>query len=157
MISPTLSRIEMDKYLISREKSCQAPERKKERKKLWAAVIVLPCLLPPACHWYLQYWFLARIGLAVVRGSDSPISFSAKTLNSYSFPSSAIARFKLWFFKIGPIFYTFLDRWQWNLCWMWQPAWTRHQRRHRISQWDILEGGHQSPWISPRRVYIQWQ
>ena len=43
MFPPTLSRIEMDKYLISREKSCQTPERKKESK---AAVIVLP----PACH-----------------------------------------------------------------------------------------------------------
>ena len=36
----------------------------------------------------LLYWFLARNGLAVCRGSDSPISFSENTLNSYSLPSS---------------------------------------------------------------------
>ena len=82
MFPPTLSRIEMDKYLISREKSCQTKERK--------AAVVVSALSCPSCHWYLQYWFLARMGLAVVRASDSPISFSAKTLNSYSFPSSAI-------------------------------------------------------------------
>ena len=38
--------------------------------------------------WYSQYWFLAMMDLDVWSGSDSPTSFSAKTLNSYSFPSS---------------------------------------------------------------------
>ena len=44
MFPPTLSRIEMDKYLISREKSCQIEERKAVVVVSWPA---LPC---PALH-----------------------------------------------------------------------------------------------------------
>ena len=42
MFPPTLSRIEMDKYLISREKSCQTKERK--------AAVVVSALSCPSCH-----------------------------------------------------------------------------------------------------------
>ena len=41
MFPPTLSRIEMDKYLISREKSCQIEERKAAVVVSWPA---LPCM-----------------------------------------------------------------------------------------------------------------
>ena len=58
MISPTLSRIEMDKYLISREKSFQT-KRKKERLRLWLSCmsLILTVLVfgqdwPGCCQWF---------------------------------------------------------------------------------------------------------
>ena len=150
MISPTLSRIEMDKYLMIREKCCQT-----ERKKSWD---VCPQSLSASCmSLILTVLVLGQDGPGCCQRFGLPNLIFRKNSELVLFSLLCNSRLKIWLFKIGNIFYTFLDRWQWNLCWMWQLAWTRHQRRHRISQWDILEGGHQSPWISPRRVWTHWQ